>query len=382
MTWRTVTVGQLGRVVTGKTPSSKKPELFGARGDYPFFTPSDLHEGDRTPMTARFISEAGRQAMERTILPTGSTGFTCIASLGKMVLVREPSFTNQQINSVVVHTEKFDPTFVFYLLKMLVPVVKAQAGGVATPILNKRNFSALQVRVPGRATQGRIAEVLSAYDDLIENNNRRMALLEEATHLLYREWFVYLRFPGHDRVEVVDGVPEGWSRTHLVDYLDFKSGKPISKTQRDRGGPIPVYGANGIIGWVPANDAIHTPLAVMGKIGSCGALHRPTGACWVTNNGYAVSCPEDQDVSPGFAWALLEATDFRALVGGAANPYLPVKNFKHLTFLLPPKPLLRDFERVASDFWRQQVTLQALNQRLREARDLLLPRLMNGSIAV
>ena len=111
------------------------------------------------------------------------------------------SQSNQQINSVIVH-EAFDPFFVYYKLSTLKNVLRQRAAGAATPIINKSAFSDIVVEVPLLHEQRRIASILSAYDDLIEVNRRRVAILEEMARRLFEEWFVHLRFPGHESVPV------------------------------------------------------------------------------------------------------------------------------------------------------------------------------------
>jgi len=212
--WETTRIADLGSVITGKTPSSNNPEQFG--DDHPFITPTDIGTG-RIVHTGRGISQEGYLAFRRQILPRWSVCFVCIgATIGKICLTTEESLTNQQINSVVVDTTRHDPFFVYYLLSTYADAVKAIAGGAATPIVNKTSFENIEVIVPPLSTQRKIAAILSVYDDLIENNLRRIKILEEMAQNLYREWFVKFRFPGHEKVKMVDSrlgkIPEGWKQ--------------------------------------------------------------------------------------------------------------------------------------------------------------------------
>ena len=116
-----------------------------------------------------------------------------------MCMPDRPSFTNQQINSVIADETRHDPFFVYYLLQTRVEHLKAIAGGAATPIINKTAFSEIEVSVPPLPVQRRIAGILSAYDELMENSQRRIRLLEAMARALYREWFVQFRFPGHEK---------------------------------------------------------------------------------------------------------------------------------------------------------------------------------------
>jgi len=400
MSWRTMKIGDLGRVVTGKTPPSTHPERFGALGDYPFFTPTDLGEDSRTPQTDRFVSEAGKNSMLPLLLPCGAAGFVCIgATIGKMMLVKEPSFTNQQINSVVVDQSAHDPAFVYYRLRTLRETVRAHATGAATPIVNKTKFAGISIRVPDIVVQRRIADILSAYDDLIENNNRRMALLEEAIHLLYREWFVYLRFPGHERVEVVDGVPAGWRRGAASDsFTVLSGGTPQTKVNTFWNGDIPFFtpkdAPGGVFVWdtekslteeglrccnsrLFARDTLF--ITARGTVGKLALAQRPMA---MNQSCYALEPRPPYDCH--FLYCAMQETVHllkKAATGGVFDTII-VKTFDRTPMLEVPEALVRHFSGLVRPHFAHLDALTSMNRRLREARDLLLPRLMNGSIAV
>src|SRR5712692_9850552 len=143
--WQTMTVADLGRIVTGKTPPTAKHNLYGE--GYPFITPTDI--GNLLYCEpARQLSAEGGESQRNLLLPVNSVCVTCIASVGKMCMTDRPSFTNQQINSVIVDDTRHNPFFVYYLLQMQVEHLKAIAGGAATPIINKTAFSEIGVSVP------------------------------------------------------------------------------------------------------------------------------------------------------------------------------------------------------------------------------------------
>lgn len=223
--WQTITVSDLGRVVTGKTPPTAKPNLFGK--GYPFITPTDIGTLRYCEPT-RQLSEEGRESQRNLLLPARAVCVTCIASVGKMCMTDQPSFTNQQINSVVVDEARYDPYFVYSLLQTRVEHLKAIAGGAATPIINKTAFSEIKVSVPSLPVQQRIAGLLSPYDEMIENSRRRIRILEAMAQALYREWFVHFRFPGSESVPRVASslgeIPTGWEVTTLGELVQFKSG--------------------------------------------------------------------------------------------------------------------------------------------------------------
>ncbi|NBU76065.1 MAG: restriction endonuclease subunit S, partial [Planctomycetes bacterium] len=195
--WRLTKLKELGKVVTGSTPSTLKPENFGQ--GYLFIKPPDLHEGRRKIFeTETEISDLGAQTQYGRLLPANTPFVVCIGTIGKLGLTTRPSFTNQQINSVLVNQEQHDSLFVYYLLKNSIPEVKQLNGGSASgrENVNKSTFENIAVRVPPLSVQQRIAGILSAYDDLIENSQRRIKILESMARALYRELFVRGNAPG------------------------------------------------------------------------------------------------------------------------------------------------------------------------------------------
>ena len=212
--WRTIKINEVGRLVTGKTPSSSKPECFGDK--YPFITPTDMHDCRYASATARYLSEEGAAGQKTLKVPAGSVAVSCIGwQMGKSIVATRPSFTNQQLHTILPNDEVDSLYLYYYLCTQRVELLSlGSAAGVRTPIINKSAFGLLSIVVPPLPTQRKIASILSAYDDLIENNTRRIAILEEMAQAIYREWFVNFRFPGHENVKLVDSplgmIPEGW----------------------------------------------------------------------------------------------------------------------------------------------------------------------------
>jgi type I restriction enzyme S subunit len=224
---RTVRIGDLGRVVTGKTPPSSQPELFGEL--HPFLTPTDIDGLACYIEPGRFLSPEGRDYQHRLMLPAHAVCVVCIgATIGKVCMTNRPSFTNQQINSIIVNAGEHDPFFVYHLMTTLRDELKSNAGGAATPIINKTAFSEIEVRVPPLPEQRRIAGILSAYDELMENSQRRIRILESMARALYREWFIHFRFPGHENhprvASALGEIPEGWEAIRFERLLASMTG--------------------------------------------------------------------------------------------------------------------------------------------------------------
>ena len=375
---RRVSIGDLGRIVTGKTPPSSQPELFGQ--DYPFLTPTDIDGMARYIEPGRFLSSEGCYYQHRLMLPARSVCVVCIgATIGKVCMTYKPSFTNQQINSIVVNENDHDPFFVYHLMTTLRDELRAGAGGAATPIINKKAFSEIEVNVPPLKTQQKIAGILSAYDDLIENNRRRIKILEEMARSLYREWFVHFRYPGHEKVPLVDSplgpIPQGWEVGRLDDVLVLQRGFDLPKVQRVEG-EVPIYAATGVAGY--HNEAkVKAPGVVTGRSGTIGDVIYVQEDFWPLNTALWVK--EFPKSEPLYACYVLSLLDLKQFDSGAAVPTLNRNDIHGMKALIPPRSLQKRLQEVAGAMLRQARTLELQIQNLRLTRDLLLPRLLSGN---
>lgn len=379
MSGSTIAISDLGRVVTGKTPSTKNAAFFD--GEYQFVTPSDLDwKTYYCNTTERTVTDDARKSLLNQFIPGNAVMVTCIGNtIGKCGLSSSDCLTNQQINSIV-PSEGIDPKFVYYLLVHNTDSIRGVGlgGGSATPILNKTSFSKIKLRVPPQHQWGSIANILSAYDDLIENNRRRIQLLEQAARLLYKEWFVHLRFPGHEHTQIIDGVPEGWEKKPLGDLLTLQRGfdLPVSKRKEGR---FPIYASTGINGY-HAEAKVKGPGVVTGRSGSLGTVMYVSSDFWPLNTTLWVK--EFKLVGPHYANHLLANMQLEQYNGGAAVPTLNRNDVHRVEVLSPPSMQLRMFEAQSHDIVKQIDALTSMNFKLTEARDLLLPKLMNGKVAV
>jgi len=375
--WYEVEIGQLGKVVTGDTPSTEKPEFYGDK--YPFITPSDLDFGSRTVQTERFLSEKGKEKLSSRLLPADAVCFTSIgATIGKMCMTTRQSFTNQQINSIVVDKTQHDPRFVYYLLRHNTEQIKMLAGGAATPIISKSKFAQAKVVVPPLPTQRKIAAILSAYDDLIENNTRRIKILEEMARLIYREWFVHFRFPGHEQVRMVDSelspIPEGWEVKQLGDVIELAYGKGLRKSDRVPG-PYPVYGSSGVIDF-HKESLVAGPGIVVGRKGNVGSVF------WSDDDFYPIDTVFYVRTNACLHYIYYNLQYQNFISTDTAVPGLNRNQAYLLPFLLPDTEVTREFQDFISPIFQQVRNLRLRNANLRRTRDLLLPRLISGQLDV
>ena len=332
-----------------------------------------------------FVSEKKADDLRSNTAHPGDLVFTQRGTLGQVGLIpREARFQRYIISQsqmkLTVDPEVADPRFVYYFFRQLATVQKvinhALTSGV--PHINLGILKEFKIMLPEIDYQQRIVDILSNYDDLIENNRRRMALLEEAARQLYREWFVLLRFPGHEHTRMTEGVPDGWERKKLGDVLTLKRGYDLPEADRIPG-DIPIVSSSGITGSHNAKKA-NAPGVVTGRYGTLGEVYLVDRDYWPLNTALYVS--DFKGNSTGFISHFLRHVLQGIQSDKAAVPGLN-RNVAHSLTILWPSKLLRDnFDDFTQVTNRQLSVLSAANEKLRAARDLLLPRLMNGEIAV
>ncbi|VDB01317.1 Type I restriction-modification system, specificity subunit S, partial [Olavius algarvensis spirochete endosymbiont] len=182
----TVRLEQLGPIVTGKTPPKSIDKAFDQCGT-PFITPKDMDGRKWIDATERYLSDLGLDAVKKSIVPRCSVAVSCIGSdMGKAVLVDCDSVTNQQINTILVDSEKWNPEYIYYLLTTKQQLLKDIAGGSATPILNKGHFGKVEIDVPSKELQDQAAKVLSAFDEKIRLNTQTNQTLEQIAQAIFK----------------------------------------------------------------------------------------------------------------------------------------------------------------------------------------------------
>ncbi|MDV9170519.1 restriction endonuclease subunit S [Streptomyces sp. W16] len=184
--WETMTIGQLGRVVTGATPRTGDNRAWGDQVD--FVTPTEMSYSDRAPSGCRQLSEDGLNTMRRRLVPAGSVLFACIGfSTGKVARTSRPAVTNQQINTLIPDSSVVDSGFAYYMLRYRAVDIRRIASGSTTPIVNKSTFAAFSISVPGLPEQASIAEVLGGLDDKIAINERITSTAENLCRAIFSD---------------------------------------------------------------------------------------------------------------------------------------------------------------------------------------------------
>ena len=230
---------------------------------------------------------------------------------------------------------------------------------------------------PPLEIQHRIADILSAYDDLIENNQKQIKLLKEAAQRLYKEWFVDLHFPGHENTKIVDGVPEGWSRGLLKELISVNYGKDHKKAPDD--GNIPVYGSGGLMR--KCNKSLFSGEAVLiPRKGSLNNIMYVDETFWTVDTMFYATMKQPHTAV--FVYFFVKAFDMYSMNIGAAVPSMTTKILDAMDVVIPDKETLEKFDKYAKVYFNKIKTLQGQNEQLKTARDLLLPKLMSGEVEV
>lgn len=231
--------------------------------------------------------------------------------------------------------------------------------------------------LPDIQNQHYIADILSTYDDIIENNQKQIKLLEEAAQRLYKEWFVDLHFPGHENTKIVDGVPEGWRRGLLKELISVNYGKDHKKVPDD--GNIPVYGSGGLMR--KCNKSLFSGEAVLiPRKGSLNNIMYVDETFWTVDTMFYATMKQPHTAV--FVYFFVKAFDMYSMNIGAAVPSMTTKILDAMDVVIPDKETLEKFDKYAKVYFNKIKTLQGQNEQLKTARDLLLPKLMSGEVEV
>ena len=299
-----------------------------------------------------------------------------VGEVGRFTSNDEKVFLGQRLFHYRPDPSKLDWNFLAYALQspQIQGKFKGMGFGATVDHVRVGDAERLPIPCPPLNVQKRIGDTLSAYDDLIENNRRRIQLLEQAARLLYKEWFVHLRFPGHEHTQIIDGVPEGWEKKPLGTIAPLKYGKALKNDNRVPG-PFPVYGSSGIVG-THIKALVPGPTIIVGRKGNVGSVYWSPDDCHPIDTVYYI----DSGHCSFFLYYALQQMTF--ISTDVAVPGLN-RDFAHSRLMLvAEKKILRLFEEAVSPLHQQMELLKRQNASLAKARDLLLPKLMNGEVAV
>mgnify|MGYP002557948700 CR=1 FL=1 len=372
----------LAKYPTGKLNSNAAVE----GGEYPFFTCAhDIYRIDQYSYDGEYVLLGGNNA---------SGDFPIFYYNGKFDAYQR-TYLIQPLS------EDTDTKYLYYSIGLKLHQMKANASGTATKFLTQPILNNINIEYRDIDEQKRIADILSAYDNLIENNNKRIRILEQMAENLYKEWFVRFRFPGYEDVEFEDGMPKGWVREKIGLHYNTCSGGTPSRTHEE-------YYADGTIPWVKTgeikdNIIIHTDECITedGIKGSSAKL-LPQGAVVMAmygvnigmlayldsemtcNQACCVFSDKNEIISRHYLFHYLYSIrDYLLLIGfGAAQQNLSQDLIKKVKIVIPPTELIKKFDEQKEPLYQTIRALMMQNDKLIKQRDMLLPRLMSGKLEV
>ena len=380
MKWEYKTLDQLGTVSRGKSKHRPRndPKLFG--GKYPFIQTADVKNADY--YITKYSDTYNESGLAQSKLwDKGTLCITIAANIADTGVLAFPACFPDSIMGFVPFEGVANTRFIKYCFDRLQRDCKQISQGTAQDNLSWEKLSTIKFCIPEYKEQCRIADILSAYDDLIENNQKQIKLLEEVAQRLYKEWFVNLRFPGHENTKIVDGVPEGWHRGTVGQIAEFKRGRTITKAQV-KGGNVPVVAG----GLEPAyyHNVANTkpPVITISASGANAGFVRLYGVDVFASDCSFVDGLGTESLFFVYEFLKESKVSIDQLQKGSAQPHVYAKDINAMKITIPEKEYLERFDRYAKVYFNKIKTLQGQNERLKTARDLLLPKLMSGEVEV
>lgn len=391
------TIGQLAEIIDGdRGKNYPKQDEFYPQGYCLFLNTGNVTKEGLIFEENQFIMKEKDEALRKGKLKRGDIVYTTRGTVGNAGYYNSSvPYENVRINSGMVilrsDGEIVDARFLYQILKSEYyrPYFKQYCTGSAQPQLPIKNFSQIYLNVPDIKTQHRIADILSVYDDLIENNQKQIKLLEEAAQRLYKEWFVDLHFPGHENTKIVDGVPEGWNEKTLSQVANVIMGQsPKSEFYNSEKKGLPFHQGVGSYGVRFVMDDIYstsyTRIAEPNSI--LFSVRAPVGRLNITKNkvviGRGLAAINQTDGCQSYLYYLLKNKFFKDNIVGNGSIFASVSKDELLNqkFLIPERNLMMQFEKIVSQMDKQIENLDSKNKKLIEARDRLLPKLMSGEV--
>lgn len=376
MNWETLRADEYCIAVKDGTHDTPKPVDFG----YKLVTGKHVKNGQIDSSSAYYISEEDYNAInKRSMVERWDVIMSMIGTVGEAAVVKnDPDYAIKNVALFKCGGSEVRGKWLCYYLnspegkgKML-----GEMKGSSQQFLSLKQLRELPIMFSEEKVP-RIVEIISNYDDLIENNQKQIKLLEAAAQRLYKAWFVDLRFPGHENTKIVDGVPEGWSRGMLKELISVNYGKDHKKAPDD--GNIPVYGSGGLMR--KCNKSLFSGEAVLiPRKGSLNNIMYVDETFWTVDTMFYATMKQPHTAV--FVYFFVKAFDMYSMNIGAAVPSMTTKILDAMDVVIPDKETLEKFDKLTKTYFNKIKTLQGQNERLKTARDLLLPKFMSGEVEV
>ena len=408
--WREVRLGEVADVFSGFAFSSKDMQNKGV----PIIKIGNIQ--NKVVLEQCEVYFPRKEILERHkkyFLKTGDiliamTGAGSVGKVGKMFNSDGEYLVNQRVG-IIRPRNDIDEMFLYYVLTMphYENYLYNIGIGAGQPNISAKDIGNIDIPTPDLETQEKIAQVLSTYDELIENNNRRIQILEKSAEEIYKEWFVRMRFPGHENTKFEKGIPEGWEVNRIGDLVNISSSKRIYASDYvDEG--VAFYRSKEVI-QLARGETISEPLYIsidkynelkekfgvpiqddilLTSVGTIGIpmlvkddspfYFKDGNLTWIQSNSRV------ELALYLYLWIKSEigSQEIRASTIGTSQSALTIEKLKNIKILIPKINIIDVFNNISNKIQEQINNLQLQNQNLIKQRDLLLPRLMNGTIEV
>jgi type I restriction enzyme S subunit len=350
---------------------------------YRLVTSKHIKNGQINSDEGYFISvEDFNKINERSLVEQWDVLMSMIGTIGEAAIVKDqPKYAIKNV-ALFKCGDELKAKWLYYFLCS--PEGKGQLfsnqKGASQQFISLTQLRNLQIPIRDQSTMKKITDILSAYDDLIENNQKQIMLLEEAAMRLYKEWFVNLRFPGHEKSTIENSIPEDWKIVQLGEISDFKYGKMPKKDKiKDTG--YPIFSGYGIVGYYDEFMFENEMLILVARgVGGTGDVKLSPCRCYLTNLSIAFLLHEEKHKY--FLYQQYQYKNLRELDTGAAQSQITIENLKRHKTILPSIKIIGDFNRFFQPLHDKVLLLTEQINMLQAARDKLLPKLMSGEIEV
>ena len=383
---KTYQIQEIGEVVGGGTPSTKIAAYWD--GDIAWISPVDLSHYNNVYIEKgkNNITQLGLKKSSTVLLPPNTVLLTSRAPIGYIALAKSSICTNQGFKSIICNPKVVNYRYLYYYLRQSMDYIKLFASGSTFPELSGNRLKRIKITIEQDVTiQKKIASILSVYDDLIENNNKRIKILEQMAENLYKEWFVRFRFPGHETAEFENGIPKGWEIRRLDEVSKLSAGGDAPKDfsfVQSKEYPIPIYSngmANdGLYGYCkkPTRTAKSITISARGTVGFVCLRFQP----YMPIVRLVSIEPKNESLDVFYLYYYFKENSIEGY--GTSQQQITIPYLSKKKILRPKINMMEKFGIYTAKLYDKINVLKEKNQNLIKQRDLLLPRLMSGKLEV
>lgn len=385
-------IKEIGKVVTGKTPSTFDSENYGS--DYLFITPAELHDGYKIVDAEKRISVKGFNSIKSNTISGNSVLVGCIGwDMGNVGYTEETCATNQQINSICEFKSFCNPLYAYYWLSTKKKYLFSIASVTRTPLLSKSSFSEVFIPLPNREYQDEVVKILSTINNKIQINKKIIAELESMAKEIYGYWFIQFDFPNTNGTpykasggkmvwnkELGREIPDGWKVQKLTDYLVESTKSKIQVNQvNDSVGNVPFFTSGNAIHYV--NDYLVDDLNIFLSTGGNASVQIYFGKASYSTDTWCINFSEYTSYMFIFIQSIIGYINDNLFTGSGLK-HLQKDKFGDIKIAIPPENVINAFNKTVVNLFKMKAANMKSSRILNEQMNELLPLLMNGQVSV